>query len=102
MTRTGGFTIIALVVALAQAPAASSAGTATADLANLVNAARAQHGLGALHRSSVLDRSALLKTQEILRCRSFSHTPCGTSFVRTFQQAGYARARARFGENLYW
>jgi uncharacterized protein YkwD len=63
---------------------------------------RAQHGLRPLHLSRVLDRSAALKAHDIVRCRVFSHTPCGMSFSRTFQASGYLRGRARVGENLYW
>lgn len=107
--RTGGFWIVVVVAALALGPAASfaySATTAGAAQANevvrLANVVRAQHGLRPLHRSHVLDRSALMKGEEIRGCRAFSHTPCGNSFVRTFQQTGYMRGRVRVGENLYW
>ena len=52
--------------------------------------------------TSVLDASALLKAEAIRSCRSFSHTPCGNSFARTFQQTGYFRGNVRVGENLFW
>jgi uncharacterized protein YkwD len=55
-----------------------------------------------LRASSALMRSAQLKAEVIARCGSFSHTPCGTAFTRTFQQVGYFRSRTRVGENLYW
>jgi uncharacterized protein YkwD len=107
--RTGGLSIVVVVVALAFGPAASfayaatKAGAAQADeVVRLANAARAQHGLRPLRRSHVLDRSALMKGEEIRGCRAFSHTPCGISFMRTFEQTGYLRGRARVGENLYW
>jgi len=48
----------------------------------------------------LLDRSALLKAEAIRTCGSFSHTPCGAPFSRTFQQAGYGLAS--IGENLAW
>ena len=48
-----------------------------------------------------LDRSAGMRAGDINRCQNFSHTPCGMSFTRTFQEAGYLPARA-FGENLAW
>jgi uncharacterized protein YkwD len=43
-----------------------------------------------------------MKAEQIRSCRSFSHTPCGSSFTRTFQATGYFRGRVRVGENLYW
>ena len=109
MRRTGGFAYIVLAVALALGPAAGSARAATkaasdvtTDVIRLANATRAQDGLPALHRSRALDRSALMKVDEIRSCGSFSHTPCGTSFARTFQQTGYLHGRVRVGENIYW
>jgi len=107
--RTGGLTFVALVAAFAQGATAGSADAATTSAApqaaavvNLANATRAQHGLRALHRSRTLDRSALLKAEDIRGCQSFSHTPCGAPFTRTFQQTGYFRGHVRIGENLYW
>jgi len=67
-----------------------------------VNSTRAHYGLHALRRAARLDRSALMKAEQIRSCRSFSHTPCGNSFTRTFQQTGYLRGNVRVGENLYW
>jgi uncharacterized protein YkwD len=71
-------------------------------LRSLVNSTRAHYGLPGLRRAAKLDRSALLKAEEIRTCGGFSHTPCGNSFVRTFQQAGYFKGRVRIGENLFW
>ena len=106
MTRSGGIPIIVLVTALALGPAAlpaTAAGAADAnEVVKLANAVRVQHGLAPLHRSRALDRSALLKGEAIRGCRAFSHTPCGLSFMRTFQRVGYLRVGARVGENLYW
>jgi uncharacterized protein YkwD len=65
-----------------------------------VNVVRRAHGLVAVRGSGALNRSALLKASAVRRC-GFSHTPCGMSFVRTFQRAGYLPARA-FAENLAW
>jgi uncharacterized protein YkwD len=65
-----------------------------------VNLVRRTYGLGAVRGSGVLNRSAYLKARAVRRC-GFSHTPCGMSFTRTFQSAGYLPARA-FGENLAW
>ena len=98
---------VTIVAALSGAFAmpAAVAGTATSQqadaLVGLIDATRVQHGVRPLHRSRLLDRSASLKASEIRRCNSFSHTPCGMSFTRTFQIAGYRRHK-RMGENLYW
>ena len=73
-----------------------------ASLRCLVNWARHRHGLRRVGESRLLDRSALMRALEIRRCDDFSHTPCGNSFTRTFQQAGYFRGRVRIGENLFW
>jgi len=109
MKRLRGYTFVACAAALAlssaviPATAGSSSTSNQADaLRSLVNATRAHYGLYGLRRSAALDRSALLKAEEIRSCRSFSHTPCGNSFTRTFQQAGYFRGRVRIGENLFW
>jgi uncharacterized protein YkwD len=105
MRNTGG-SFVGLVATIALlaivAPSAQGAPSNQASLFALVNSTRAQHGLAALHVSPVLSRSAALKAVDIRRCASFSHTPCGVSFSRTFQQVGYLRGRVSFGENLYW
>jgi len=102
MKRFGGIGIIMVAAVLLQAAPSVSARSSTADVLNAANAARAQHGLRPLRASSALMRSAQMKAAEILRCNSFSHTPCGTAFVHTFQLSGYFRGRVRVGENLYW
>jgi len=94
---------IALSTAVGPAAAGSSAGPKISTvLRTLVNSTRAHYGLPPLRRAVRLDRSALMKAEEIRTCQSFSHTPCGNSFVRTFQQSGYFRGNVRIGENLYW
>ena len=65
-----------------------------------VNVVRHSYRLRALRGNGTLNRSSLLKAGAIRRC-GFTHTPCGMSFTRTFQSAGYLPARA-FGENLAW
>jgi uncharacterized protein YkwD len=65
-----------------------------------VNVVRRSYRLGLVRGSVPLNRSAALKAALVRRC-GFSHTPCGTSFTRTFQRAGYTPARA-FAENLAW
>src|SRR5438067_2530219 len=109
MKRLRGYTFVvcaaafALSTAVWPATAGSSAtGQQASALRSLVNGTRAHYGLHALRRSALLDRSALLKAEEIRSCRSFSHTPCGSSFTRTFQQTGYFHGTVRVGENLYW
>jgi uncharacterized protein YkwD len=65
-----------------------------------VNVVRRAYRLGFVRGSGPLNRSASLKASAVRRC-GFSHTPCGMSFSRTFQRAGYLPARA-FAENLAW
>ena len=65
-----------------------------------VNVVRRLYRLGVVRGNVPLNRSASLKANAVERC-GFSHTPCGMSFTRTFQQAGYLPARA-FSENLAW
>jgi uncharacterized protein YkwD len=88
------------VAGVLAAPVRASPVQDVASMKALVNSTRAQHGLGPLRFIRLLDRSALLKAQAIRRCSSFSHTPCGAPFTRTFRQVGY-RFR-RVGENLAW
>jgi uncharacterized protein YkwD len=103
MRNTGGsFVGLVACIALILATSAQGAPSNQAVLLNLVNSTRAQHGVAALGLSGELNRSAAMKAAEIRRCASFSHTPCGTSFTRTFQQVGYLRGAAAVGENLYW
>ena len=65
-----------------------------------VNVVRHAFGLGAVRGNRPLNRSSLIKANAVRHC-GFSHTPCGMSFSRTFQRAGYLPAKA-FGENLAW
>lgn len=68
----------------------------------LVNELRRHHGLRALRLSPALERAAQLKTAAIVRCRAFSHTPCGRSFLSTFRAVGYGVGSWAAGENLAW
>jgi uncharacterized protein YkwD len=68
----------------------------------LVNQTRAAHGLPAVRLSPTLRRSAALRASAIVRCRQFSHTPCGQSFGSVFRAVGYAGGRVAVGENLAW
>jgi uncharacterized protein YkwD len=65
-----------------------------------INIVRRRYGLAAVRGNAPLNRSSLLKADAVRRC-GFTHTPCGMSFTRTFQRAGYLPARA-FAENLAW
>src|SRR5947209_10629418 len=65
-----------------------------------INVVRHTYRLASVRGNGPLNRSALMKADAVRRC-GFSHTPCGMSFARTFQRAGYLPARA-FGENLAW
>jgi uncharacterized protein YkwD len=103
MRNTGGsFVALVVTIVLIVAPSAQGAPSTEASLLLLVNSTRAQHGLPALRVSPELERSAALKAADIRRCATFSHTPCGSSFTRTFQQVGYLRGHVAVGENLYW
>src|SRR6266516_4790444 len=95
MTRLREYTFVvcaaafALFTAVAPAAGSSASPQLPTVLRSLVNATRVHYGLRPLSRVERLDRSALLKAEEIRSCKNFSHTPCGSSFVRTFQQTGY-------------
>ena len=100
--KCGGLSLVAFLGALVIAASASAGSAETDATIAAVNSTRTHYRLAALRHSAVLDRSAALKASDIIRCRVFSHTPCGNAFVRTFQQTGYFHGRARVGENLYW
>jgi uncharacterized protein YkwD len=68
----------------------------------LVSHARVAAGRPALRERSALDRAATAKAALIGRCRSFSHTPCGTTMAGPMRRAGYARGCYSVGENLAW
>jgi uncharacterized protein YkwD len=68
----------------------------------LIGYARARRALAPLAESPLLDRSALLKAQDIVRCRDFSHTACGKSDVAAFEAVGYRQTSWEVGENLAW
>jgi uncharacterized protein YkwD len=89
--------------ASAEARAASACATADplATMECLVNETRAQHRLPPVRLSGTLIRSARLRANAIVRCRQFSHTPCGQSFTAPFRAVGYTR-RSSIAENLAW
>jgi uncharacterized protein YkwD len=65
----------------------------------------ARRGLG-LHGMGVADQlelSAVHKSDDILRCNSFSHEACGREFTYWMQRAGYLGDGCwRAGENIAW
>lgn len=69
----------------------------------MVNFARRAAGLNELADASALAQSALDKSEDILRCDSFSHFACGREFTYWMKQAGYISTPCwRVGENLAW
>lgn len=66
-----------------------------------INRARASHGLGRLHRSRSLSRSADYHTRDMLRGNFFGHgSSNGTPFDARVRR--FSRRRARIGENIAW
>ena len=69
----------------------------------LTNYARRREGLAPLSGSTVLDRSAVHKSGDILRCGSFSHEACGRPFTYWMERVGYLPAPCwHVGENIAW
>lgn len=69
----------------------------------MTNFARAAAGLGELSEVQELDRSALGKADDVLRCDSFSHFACGREFTYWIYEAGYIGESCwHAGENLAW
>jgi uncharacterized protein YkwD len=69
----------------------------------MTNFARQKEGLGELGNTASLDHSAVRKTDDVLRCNTFSHFACGRQFTYWMQRSGYLAAACwRAGENLAW
>lgn len=69
----------------------------------MTNFARAAVGLDGLSDAEELDRSALGKAGDVLRCDSFSHFACGREFTYWIYESGYiGEACWHAGENLAW
>ena len=101
--RQGSDSAALAAVASACAGATTAAGDEHSRLEAMycgINVVRRSFGLHLVRGNRPLNRSSILKADAVRRC-GFSHTPCGMSFTRTFQKAGYLPARA-FGENLAW
>lgn len=69
----------------------------------MTNFARAAAGLSELSEVEELDRSALGKAGDVLRCDNFSHFACGREFTYWIYESGYiGEACWHAGENLAW
>lgn len=69
----------------------------------MTNYARERLGLRPMADSSELDRSALRKSGDMLRCDQFSHEACNRQFTYWIQRVGYIRGDCwRAGENIAW
>jgi uncharacterized protein YkwD len=80
-----------------------SAGVQERAMLCMTNFARAHDGLGQFGNAVALDHSAVRKTDDILRCDSFSHYACGRNFTYWMQRSGYLASRCwRAGENIAW
>jgi uncharacterized protein YkwD len=69
-----------------------------AALACLINFARKRRGLRELAVRPVLNGASVNKAEEILRCVSFAHNPCGGDWRSSVRSTGYVGV---VGENLY-
>src|SRR5262245_21364007 len=66
----------------------------------LTDFARVHAGLAPLASDPALNRSAGLKSRDILRCNQFDHQACGRDFSHWIDQAGYLDGGCwRVGEN---
>jgi uncharacterized protein YkwD len=69
----------------------------------MTNFARRHVGALPLAGAASLNRSALDKSHDILRCDSFSHEACGREFTYWMQRVGYLDSPCwRAGENIAW
>lgn len=69
----------------------------------MTNYARRRAGRAPLEITSKLDRSAGMKSRDIVRCGSFSHSACGRDFIYWIQRVGYLSSSCwRAGENIAW
>lgn len=65
--------------------------------------ARRQAGLEEFADAGELERSALRKAHDVLRCDDFSHFACGRDFTHWMRATGYISVPCwRVGENLAW
>jgi uncharacterized protein YkwD len=72
-------------------------------MACMVDFARREAGLSELTEASDLAQSALDKSEDVLRCDSFSHYACGREFTYWMKETGYMATPCwHVGENLAW
>ena len=64
----------------------------------LIDYARRQRGLSEPTQTTLLSSTALQKANEIVRCQTFAHAPCGGSPADDVRASGF---EGEFGENLY-
>ena len=125
MTRrlTLVFSLMALLVALAAAPAEAlkirnlmappsvcpGQNNASAPIYRqeramrcMTNFARRHAGMGGFARSAKLSDSADRKGEDILRCDSFSHYACGRDFTFWLRRVNFIGGCWTAGENIAW
>lgn len=95
-----GLKILVLVIALAAYPSAAEFSTITSRrILELTNAERQKGGVPILMRNAELDRSAMMKAQDMLSHNYFAHNaPSGTTPWEWFKRVDYIYTFA--GENL--
>lgn len=68
----------------------------------LINYARSRSGLRKLKKSGQLNRSAMNKSRDIMRCGVFDHNACGRDFTFWMKRVGFARRCWTGAENIAW
>lgn len=85
-------------------PGQNSTGSAKRQLRAMrcmVNYARRKSGLRPLKSAGPLNRSASLKSTDIMRC-GFDHSACGRDFTFWMRKVGYGSGCWAGGENIAW
>jgi uncharacterized protein YkwD len=96
-----------LVAPASACPGSGDLGESTASqeraMLCMTNFARHRAGLRELADARALDRSAVHRSGDILRCDSFSHEACGRAFTYWMGRFGYLSDPCwRAGENIAW
>ena len=96
-----------LIAPVAECPGAGDAEAPVAEQESamrcLTDFARSREGMRPMGNDLALDRSAVDKSADILRCDNFSHFACGRNPMYWMQRVGYIPARCwRIGENIAW
>lgn len=96
----GAFLALAGCVSETTTPTPVGVGQPSGSMQDLLNAARAQNGLGPLREDARLSRSAKAHAQDMAANDFFGHVSSdGRSFDQRADAAGYSCARA---ENIAW